>query len=536
VVNPGPSAAAPSADELSELSNVFGVLLRTDIEQNAGMRLSLAFAPLSSVLLLALSALACSSSAANDAFFAFGDAAEAPEPIRAAAQAVVRIQTATGVATGVFLSKDGRLLTNNHVLGVSVCPREGCYARFTFGHERGSPWKAPVDVFVTPLHVDVGLDMAVVQAFSVDASGQPGDKLVAPRSLTLKPRDAASLVDTHVHVIGHPHGRLKKWTSGDVVDLDGLWFRATAAALPGNSGSPVLDDDGHIVGLLHRAPVGEELITQNGANLYSVATTAAALEAAFGAELPATVQTISGPSPSVTTADDVASDHVIYLNAHAATAQVEGAEREVLTILGEACDRGLARGDYTSPEDFSDGVSACSAAMRWISCTPSTSTSSWGVCPDEAAKTAWRERYQQLSFRQQELNGKLWLDAVSFAQKGLESTEEQGVSVGREGLSQALDSARPPLDLALARYLAAFEIKTYDGKKTLDFLRAYAEIPHYALSVPDIVFTAIWLNRQKALGGPEIEALLAGLVEDTSIDLGSKLLIEEVQYNSGWIK
>src|SRR5262245_39895278 len=117
------------------------------------------------LLATALAASACSSE--ESPFYAYEDPSDAPPPIRAAAEAVVRISTPWSSATGSFISADGVLLTNNHVLGVEVCPREGCFAKLTLSYERGHPFKAPVQVFVQPLHVDVGLDMAVVQVFSV---------------------------------------------------------------------------------------------------------------------------------------------------------------------------------------------------------------------------------------------------------------------------------------------------------------------------------------------------------------------------------
>lgn len=488
-------------------------------------------APLGPIVLIALSAPACSGPT-NDAFSAFEDPTAAPEPIRAAAQAVVRINTASGSATGVFLSKDGVLLTNNHVLGAEICPKEGCYARFSFAHERESPFKPPVNVFVQPLHVDIGLDMAVVQAYSVDNAGNRQGKLAAPHSVELASRDAESLLGTQVHVIGHPEGRLKKWTTGDVADTDGSWFQATSASLPGNSGSPILNDSGQLVGLLHRGPTGEDLITENGANLYSIGTASAAIDAALKEPLPATVPSLSADRA----ASEVAAQNALYLHAHAATATVGGAPQDVLTILGQACDQGLARDDYTSPEDFYGSVSPCLDSMQWISCTSAPTVSSWGVCPDAAEKDAWRGRYQKLFEQQRALNGELWLDMVSFALQSLESSDAKGIAVGRASLTKVLDQARPPLDPSLAVYLAAFGIDEYDGDKTVDFLRAYESVPHYELAVPQIVYTALWLSNWKAIDEEETKAILARLAEDDNLSLGDKLLIEEVQYNWGFIK
>src|SRR6266480_913827 len=91
------------------------------------------------------------------------DIQTAPANIQTAARAVVRIRTARQAATGSFISATGQLLTNNHVLGDTVCPAEGCYVEITFLYQRGQPRQQPMVVFAKPVAVDVGLDMTVAQ-------------------------------------------------------------------------------------------------------------------------------------------------------------------------------------------------------------------------------------------------------------------------------------------------------------------------------------------------------------------------------------
>jgi hypothetical protein len=102
---------------------------------------------------------------------------------------VVRIHTAGSSATGSFISPTGILLTNNHVLGVDVCPREGCYAQITFLYQRHSAPQEPQTVFVVPLAVDVGLNMAALQV----SSGPGATPMATPHYLTLASRDPGSL-------------------------------------------------------------------------------------------------------------------------------------------------------------------------------------------------------------------------------------------------------------------------------------------------------------------------------------------------------
>jgi hypothetical protein len=226
----------------------------------------------------------CSSSSPAKVPF-FDDITFAPAAIQSAAAAVVLVRIPGASATASFISPEGLLLTNNHVLGVGVCPIEGCYAQLTWNFQRGAAVPKPLTVFLVPKAVDIGLDMAVLQA-----SMTPGEpSMPTPNYLTIDARDPATLDGTHVNLVGHPAASVKKWTSGEAVYSDGSWVWTTAFDLPGSSGSPILDDHGHLVGLVHRGPQGAELATNDGFNGFSVGTASVALVAAFGNPLPASM-------------------------------------------------------------------------------------------------------------------------------------------------------------------------------------------------------------------------------------------------------
>jgi hypothetical protein len=475
---------------------------------------------------LAASALAglaaCSSSSSSSVHNpTFSDVSAAPAAIQTAAGAVVRIILAEEVATGSFVSADGKLLTNNHVLGVGQCPVEGCFAKITFAYQRGvSPAPSDTQVFIVPIAVDVGLDMALVQV----KIGMSGPALTTPNYLTIDSHDAASLVGTHVHVVGHPEGHLKKWTQGEVVDTDGTWIQFSAFSLPGNSGSPILDDSGHMVGILHRGPSVQDLFTANGADEWALGTASSALLAAMSAPLPAVMWSVLAP----TTDDGVAQYESVYLNAHQATANVGGTQKPVIDSLGVACDKGLADQAITSPESLSSALAPCFAAERWISCSAPTGApqSSFGVCPTDAS--AWMTRFQGAFDRWHALNGDLELLMVSFAPAKL-----QGQSVGATLLQQALMNASPPLDFNLASYLAAFGIDTYAGKDLVSFVQNYKSYPDYGLYGGSVADAALWLENSGALTADQALAIEQALYGDPSVDLGSRLFIEESLYRSG---
>jgi hypothetical protein len=470
-------------------------------------------------LLLAL-LVACSHDARSVSLPSFRDVTDAPSAIQSAAQAVVRVATANSFATGSFISPHGLLLTNNHVLGVDVCPREGCYAKITRMLQRHSKPPQPQTVYVVPLAVDVGLDMALVQMLD----GVPnGPALDTPQYLTIDARDPTALQGLSIHIVGHPEGHLKKWTTGNVVDSNGAWITTTAYSLPGSSGSPILDDAGNLVALLHRGPTSQDLVTNVSVNEYSIGTASAALVPALSAPLPAAVRSISAS----TTDADVASHYLVYFNARTAMVAVDGVSRSVLESLGAACDSGLARTSFVSPEDLSSAVAPCFAGNFWIECR-TDGGSDFGTCPDHPAD--WQKRCQSVYDRWRSLNGQLQLSMVSSCREALASSKAEGLRVGAQGLQEALAAAKPPLDFAIANWLAKFQVGSYAGTMITDFLHAYASFPDYALSGTEIASTAGWLNQAGILGRDAAISLLKALYFDDKIELGTKLYVEEALY------
>jgi hypothetical protein len=463
-----------------------------------------------------------------DEFSAFKDVDSAPAAIKTAAAAVFRIRTAYAYGTGSFLSADGLILTNNHVAGIDVCALEGCYASLALDHQRHSPVSDPVDVFLEPQHVSIGLDMAVLQAYSLDAAGKKLAKVASPSYLTFEPRQAAELAGSKVFVVGHPEGHLKKWTTGEVADADGVWFRASAFSLPGNSGSPILNEAGHIVGLLHRGPTGEDLVTKDGINVYSIGTTSAALVGAMSDPLPAAMHAVTAD----TTEADVVKNQLVYLNARTSAAKVAGVDVPILPLLATACDAALADESYASPDDLQALESPCFDSESWIECETDASPAPFTTCPDDPARAAWSARYTKVFDRHRALNGSLLLSEITFAQAALQSSKASGIAAGTGLLQAFLDQQQPPLTFAIAPYLAAFGIDSYGGTTLLAYVTHFDHAPEYGLSLGDIVNTALWLNAGQQMTATQVYDVLDRLNGDANLTLGAKLRIEEVEYQS----
>jgi V8-like Glu-specific endopeptidase len=475
----------------------------------------------------ALGAVACSSKATPAVTLpSFSDITTAPAPIQKAAQAVVRIATANGLATGSFISPTGLLLTNNHVLGTAVCPVEGCFAQITFNYQRGTKATSPQTVFVVPTAVSAGLDMAVVQVYS----SQGGSQLATSSYLTITSRTPAQLEGTHVTLVGHPEGHLKKWTAGEVVDSDGEWVYTTAYLLPGNSGSPLLDDSGDIVGIIHRGPTGEGYFSADGANTFSLGSASSFLSAAMSAPLPPEMVSVQ----AATTQADVVTNDLVYLNGHVATANLGGGTTvDVLTALGSACDTALA-GSYGTPDDLDAALQPCYDALSWIECRADAQSSPGGTeCPDATDAALWQTRFTQMNAATVAMNGQTSLDPVSFGVAALQSSTATGLTAGAASLQQVLTAASVPIDFGVANYLAAFAIGQYAGTSTSDYVVNYSKVAGYALDGTDIASSAVWLANNSLIQGSQALSVVQALYTDPSIDVGDDLYIEDILYQSG---
>ena len=468
---------------------------------------------------------ACSSSAqpAGVDLPHFQDISRAPPAIARSARAVVRIETATASGTGSFISSTGLLLTNNHVLGAPVCPLEGCAVWLSLQHQRDEPRRDPVLVFAVPQVVDLGLDVATLQVYQ----NRGGPMFQSPDFLNLVSRSPLELLGTHVFVVGHPEGSLKRWTDGTVVDTEGQWFKSTAFTLPGDSGSPTLDEQGDIVGLVHRGPTGEDLITNDTVNVYSLGTSSAAVLAAQSAPLPAGMISLT---ESTTTAN-VLANNTVFLNGEAPDVLVDGKQTSVLSVLAEACDAALDRTDFVSIDDMQAAQAPCFDAMSWLECrTDLRLPSPVNVCRDAEG---WAARFRRLSDAARALNGQVSLNAVSFEIAALSSTRDDGRAAASVSLSEALAEAQTPLDLLLTPYLAAFSIDRYAGVNVAAYVRDYRHVAHYELVASNIANAAGWLYDSGAFTKPELAQMLSDLDGDPNVSIGSKLLIEELRYEFG---
>jgi tetratricopeptide (TPR) repeat protein len=163
--------------------------------------------------------------------------AELTELVKKVQPAVVKIvvydmkKTVSGIGSGFFVSDNGHLVTNYHVLN-------GAFSADVIAHDGG---KYPIDfVIAQDRHSDllkVKVDLPKMLIHWLDVT----DKLPS--------------IAEQVLVVGSPLGLEQSVSEGIVSGIRevphlGNFFQTTAPISPGSSGSPVVDMEGNVVGVI----------------------------------------------------------------------------------------------------------------------------------------------------------------------------------------------------------------------------------------------------------------------------------------------
>ena len=156
------------------------------------------------------------------------------------------------IGSGFFVSKLGHIVTNEHAVG-------GC-SRVTVGDSSKRQIKAAV------LETDKRNDLALLQILSLDSASAETKTLVKKLGLQVLPlagngmlRDGEVILGETVMVAGYPFGDIFsdtiKVTRGIVSADRGVGdnssrFQIDAAVQTGNSGGPIYDESGNVIGVV----------------------------------------------------------------------------------------------------------------------------------------------------------------------------------------------------------------------------------------------------------------------------------------------
>ncbi len=153
----------------------------------------------------------------------------------------VKVENGLGYAdrtlgSGFFISKDGYIITNHHVISDLVDPKREGYSRLFIKLAEDNETRIPAKVIGYDSVIDLALLKAEIEAPYVFTLGSSSDLDVGDR----------------IFAIGSPIGLEKTLTSGIVSATDrklfttGSVYQIDAAINSGNSGGPCIDENGRV--------------------------------------------------------------------------------------------------------------------------------------------------------------------------------------------------------------------------------------------------------------------------------------------------
>ncbi len=480
------------------------------------------FRPFAALVALSLvSAAACGESPGYDRV---RQASQAPELIETHRDAVVRIRHGHASGTGFFVGPSRLLVTNAHVLGPGSCALKGCWIdlELYLASDRESITHT---IFVEPVGVDVANDLAVWRPAGLSKSDF--DVVTSIDAINIGPD---LNVGAAIHVLGHPYAGLKKWSPGSVVDTDQRWLRGDALVVSGNSGSPVFDEGGQLVGVVARAGFSP---TRESSDASVLIVPAQYLEPLF--EEDAEFDTLPDMD-LVTTLDEVLANEGQLFNARRSTVNldVDGVFEvtKVTDALAAVCDRELQMPDPVDADTVSKIFEACVVGVRWLNCGAPFEVHQ--TCPSSTVRQAWSNRVVQAGAK------------INNLEPDLRSSIARTLARLKSGLQPAefLDYYAPVNLQVQAPYTAqdAVDAIAWHIKENLpapqwavDAVRDYEGTPAYWRDARMILTGLVLLSyTSQGFSQERVKGIAARLLRDKALLMRAYIGLEYDMYRFGW--
>lgn len=464
---------------------------------------------------------------------------EAPAPIAQAGKAVVEIEMANGGGTGFFMSEDGLLATNHHVVPPEDCPANGCFLTLKRNYI-GKGAAADIGLyFLTPVLTLTEYDITVLQVWAAppkDRHLEPTEKLKTPDFI--KPGTSTSAVGDTIYVVGHPALGVQRWTSGKLHKKSGDWRGADLMVLAGMSGSPVLNEAGEVKGIVHRsiADAGHSALDLNSLRGVGYYTSWSAFER-FWENQKDRIEELSLdgyvtlPADPVVSADDFA-EFMSTVEITDIAALMQSRRTSVITMEPDSDEEVDEDGDgdiipkkkkgnakpkkprvgklkvsslllkicsleVSSEEAMAEpeyGYTACVSALDWIECrkpnelTPTQIVGltpkeakvwDYKFCPDKEEQEEWTTLFGEVADLL-ELKNQDALDFVTSAAGIFETTTEKQIQATRVDVNKYL-ADHPDITLlerasAVAAYATSLDEQVADGWTLGKVLSEYSTI------------------------------------------------------------
>ena len=496
----------------------------------------------------------------NNDLSQFKDVNAENQEIQDASKAVVKISGMGGSGTGTFVSSDGLLLTNDHVLGQDNCLRDGCFVNLVFNLQKGSDEVKTVLAWAQPVYVDTGADFHFVKMFHTnEENGEKvkGQALQTPNYLkmasdtNIEMGNADSSAEDY-YVIGHPLSMLKKVLTTKVVKLDGHTVTLQKYLLPGNSGSALLNKNMEIVGVVHSSAFMSFAIAKDGIEGTAYGTHASRFPKLSQLNANSGLSGIGVDkfkTPEDLDPED--EEHLYYALALGKFPEQYPAPQELVQGYFEDCKEELEDVKFAEEKVLLGEPDApkCSAMMTLIQCEYAESDDdilsadeaesehpamSLLICPEQELRAEVQTFVESMLKKRADALGKF---SVSEAQNLLESfytSEDEFSTEFHRFVSQFKDDIPRDFETLSVVYdskpLRQQLIAGTGANSTLEMVRNFRQFPYYNKQAISILSLSAQLYGDQKITKDEMKAVWARLKSDPKVTPMEVWLIDFVEH------
>lgn len=474
------------------------------------------------------------------------DIHQAPETIKSLGKAVFRLGNGTG--SFVKYGKSIYVMTNNHVLGYKHCARKGCFVKAVFDYQiqKKSVHK---NLFLTPVAASDDVDVSFFDFKEVAANGDFVE--ISVKSYLEFSSESRVSIGSSVYAVGHPRTGLKKFSRGSIVKFENGYLYVDALTLPGNSGSPILESEGKVVGIHHSSAKRNDGFTRSGLLYVGRAS-------AHDALLKILKRGLRSPKEELKKFLDVDKASTfsaakkftnIYMNSK--MVPYLDNKKDFFHSLFENCRDNL---DFSTSHagKFVKSHDSCSIAKKWIRCQPtpndvavkfimaSTLTDSHpdfktygSYCPRGSIRKKWAALFIDIGNKYRDFHGKdplIWkVDALSQL-------------VSKDKLSKQMSLKNLKSELKRSDYDNPFESLVRQAKNSekidsevKNIVLNYSKYTHYQFELSKIAKAAQYLYENKIITKEQFETLISSVLNEDFLTLNAKLAVEKIAYENNLI-
>lgn len=476
----------------------------------------------------------------------------APAKIKKASAAVFRFEGGTG--SFVKYKDKIYIMTNNHVLGYKHCARKGCFASAYFNYEKGKTFSKK-KLFVTPVAASDDVDVSFFSFKEVTKEGEFA--AVNPNLFLSFSPETLSPAGTEVFPIGHPRTSIKKFSAGKIVKYEKGYMYVDALTLPGNSGSPIVNANGDIVGIHHSSSKKNDGFTRDGLLYIGRASSSDSLINVLeeGLASPQTVQAKFWDADQKTSFNNARRFSGIYQKA--LTIPKLSNNVDFFEALYSDCKKSLDL-DTTHAGKFVKSHTSCTIAKSWISCRPDNSESSVkyvmastlsdshpdfegykGYCPDLSMKKKWAGLFLKIGDKYRSFHGRDPLIWTVDALTSLVKDEKKSSILAAKNIENEINDAPESLSFTdlyrISKYANTSKTSKTSKVAGIDIkakMLEYSKTPNYQYELSLIAKSISELYTNKVIDKEAFDETIKSILKEDQLSLNAKLAVEKIAFEN----